>query len=141
MTFGLRADDQLRIFENVPMDDSDHFLTLTLTPSDNLLVCTPQGDRRVNALKMPLRLRWKHESLRLTDATMARYMPAAMDDLFSEHNLVEFETKQAKTNNLRLSLLFDSNDADVVMGGLVSLLPGEPSIAPDPASDVAGSKS
>ncbi len=131
----LRADDQMKIFDKVPKDDEDHFFQLTVTPSDNLQLCTPKGRRRVKSVTMPLRLRWKHEAIPLSDAKVVRYKPVDTADPFPEHVLLEFQTKQASSQNLRLGFLLQQCSGDIMIHGLVEVVPPEPVGAPDPAHD------
>jgi hypothetical protein len=107
----LRADDQGKLFDKVPMDNNDHFINLHVTPSDNLQLCTPKGNRRVGSITLPLRLRWKLESMRLSDAKIIRYEPADPADPFPEQVRVEFETKQGTSNNVRLGVQLQQGDA------------------------------
>jgi hypothetical protein len=72
----LRADHQTKIFDKVPRNNKAYFIKLTLTPAYGLQLCTPKGKRRVKSITMPLRLRWKHESIDLADAKIVRYKPA-----------------------------------------------------------------
>lgn len=103
----------MKIFDKVPTDNKDYFFKLTLTPSDNLQLCTPKGKRRVKSITMPLRLRWKHESISLGDAKIVRYRPADPTDPFPEQVLVEFETKQARSSNIKLGVQLRQGDAKV----------------------------
>lgn len=131
----LRADDQMKIFDKVPKDDKDHFIKLTVTPSDNLQLCTAKGNRRVKSITMPLRLRWKHEAIPLSDAKIVRYKAADIEDPLSEQVLIDFETKQASSQNLRMGFLLQQCSGDVMIRGLAEVVPSEPDSAPDPARD------
>lgn len=122
----LRADDQMKIFDKVPRDNKEHFVKLTVTPSDNLQICTPKGNRPVKAITLPMRLRWKHEYIPLSEAKIVRYKPADNVDPLPEQVHVEFETKQASSNNLRLGFLLQQGDCDVMIRGLIELVPTEP---------------
>lgn len=125
----LRADDQMKIFDKVPTDNKDYFVKLTITPSDTLQLCTPKGNRQVKSIKLPLRLRWKHEKLSLSDAKLVRYRPADASDSLPEQILVEFETKPAGSNNLRLGFqLAQGVDRVHVSAEVVQT---EPSSGPD----------
>jgi len=121
----LRADDQMKLFDKVPKDNKDHFVKLAVTPSDNLWLDTPNGYRRVKAITMPLRMRWMYESIPLSAAKIGRYRPANAADTLPEQVLVEFETKQASSNNLRLGFLLEQSESDVVIRGLVKVIPAE----------------
>jgi hypothetical protein len=131
----LRADEQMRIFDEVPKDDEDHFVKLTVTPSDNLQISTPQGDRQVKSVTMPLRLRWKQEAISLTDSKIVRYKAADITDSLPEQVLLEFETKQATTQNLRMSFLLHECKDDVVIRGSAQVIAAEPIAASDAACD------
>ena len=122
----LSADDQMKLYDEVPKDDKDHFIKLTLTPSDNLQLCTSKGNRRVKAVTMPLRLRWRHEAISVSDAKIVRYKPADTTDPFPEQTLVEFETKQAGSSNLRLGFLLQQSTGDVIIRGQIQVVPAEP---------------
>jgi len=121
----LRADDQMKIFDKVPKDDKDHFVKVTLTPSDNLQLCTQKGNRRVKSVTMPLRLRWKHEAIPLSDAKIVRYKAADDADPLPEQVLVEFETKQASSQNLRMGFLLQQCSGDVLIRGIAQVVPAE----------------
>lgn len=127
----LRADEQMKIFDKVPKDDGYHILRLTLTPSDNLQVSTPKGSRRVTSITMPLRLRWRHEAISVDDAKIVRYRSAVAADPFPEQVLVEFETKQASSQNLRLGFLMQQSGEDVIMRGVAEVISAEGGVAPD----------
>lgn len=131
----LRADDQMKIFDKVPKNDKDHFIKLTVTPSDNLQLCTAKGNRRVKSITMPLRLRWKHESIPLSEAKIVRYKAADNADPLPEQVLIDFETKQASSQNLRIGFLLQECSGDVMIRGLVQIVPSAPDSVLDPVRD------
>ena len=137
----LRADDQGKVFDRIPKDDEDHFVTLTVTPSDKLQLCTSKGNRRVKAITMPLRLRWKHEFISLSDARTVRYKAADTVNPLPEHIFVEFETKQANSKNLRIGFVLQQGDGQVGIRALAELVPAEPGAPPNggPAASVDNS--
>ncbi|MHB8974308.1 MAG: hypothetical protein ACYC3X_28615 [Pirellulaceae bacterium] len=126
----LRADDQLKIFDKVPMDNNDHFVEVMIEPSDTLQLCTSQGIRRVKSITMPLRLRWKHEFFPLSDATVVRYGPADSADVLPEQVRVEFETKQASSINLRVGFQLQQGDAKMHISGEVTMVERPRAIEP-----------
>jgi hypothetical protein len=109
----LRADRQTKIFDKVPRNNKNYFFKLTITPMDELQLCTPKGKRRVKSITMPLRLRWKYESLDLADANIFRYKPAEPADALPEQVLVEFETKQARSKNVKLGIQLQQDHSTV----------------------------
>ena len=101
-----RADDQKKIFEKVPMDSRDYYFNLSITPSENLEICTPRGHRRVKVVELPMRLRWKYEEVPLSDAKISRYRAGDSTDSFPEQVVVEFQTSQASKQNLQIGFQF-----------------------------------
>lgn len=103
----LRADDQLKIFDKVPTDDKVHTLRLVLQPSDLLQLLTPRGPRRVNAVKMTVALRWKHEQILLSDAKVVMYGPASPSDAMAKQVRAEFESKDSANLIARFGMQFE----------------------------------
>lgn len=129
----LRADDQMKIFDQVPHDNKDYFLKVNIIPSDNLQIPTQKGGRQVKSILLPMRLRWKHEKFPLSEAKLVRYRPADAADPFPEQVLVEFETKQAISNNLRLGFQLQQDGPMVHISA--ELVQSEPIAAADPVRD------
>jgi hypothetical protein len=125
----LRADDQMKIFDNVPKDNKDHFGKVTLIPDHVLHLCTPGGTRQVKSITLPLRLRWKHEDIPLAEAKLVRYRPAEAADSLPEQFLVEFETKQARNNNIRMGFQLQQGGETVHVSA--ELVQAEPSTESD----------
>lgn len=128
-----RADDQMKIFDQVPTDNKDHFVKLTITPADALQFCTPKGNRQVKSITLPLRLRWKREDLSLSEAKLVRYRPADAADSLPEQVVVDFETKQARSNNLKVGFQLQQGSGSVFISAEV--VQAEPYAAADPARD------
>lgn len=128
----LRADDQMKLFDKVPKDDKDHFTELRITPSDTLLVCTSKGERPVRSITMRMRLRWKHERLSLSQAHLTRYRAGGADPSLPEQTLVEFETTQASSQNLRVGFLMQQGSDQ--MRALLRILPAATDAASDPSA-------
>lgn len=103
----LRADEQLKIFDQVPTDDKVHTLRLVLQPSDLLQLRTPQGLRRVHAVKMNMALRWKHEQILLSDAKVVMYSPASTSDAMTKQVRAEFESKDSANLIARFGMQFE----------------------------------
>jgi hypothetical protein len=121
----LRADDQMKIFDRVPIDNRDHFVKLTITPADDLRFFTPKGNRQVKLITLPMRLRWKREDMPLSDAKLVRYRPADAADSLTEQVVVEFETKQARSNNLRVGFQLQQGSEQILVSA--ELVQAEPS--------------
>jgi hypothetical protein len=98
----LRADEKLDIFNSVPKDGSERFVMLTITPSDTLRFCTPDHNLSVKSIILPLRLRWRREEIPLSAARIANYRPSDVLGTLSEQFVVQFETKEASSNNIKI---------------------------------------
>ena len=85
----------------------------------------------MKSITLPLRLRWKREDLSLSEAKLVRYRPADAADSLPEQVVVEFETKQARSNNLRVGFQLEQGSDKVSCSA--ELVQGEPSAAADPA--------
>jgi len=103
----LRADDQLKIFDGIPIDDQVHMCRITLTPSDCLKLRTRVGERRVNFIRMALLLRWKHERIALDAAHVVSYRPANPSDPMLPQVRAEFESLEATKSNVRFGVQFE----------------------------------
>lgn len=95
------ADDQLKIFDGVPVDNKVHTRRLSLEPDDELLLRTPIGNRRVREIKLALGLRWRHEEVRLADAKVNLYSHGDPSNRSPSHVRAEFETKETTVTNIR----------------------------------------
>jgi len=102
----LRVDDQMKVFDSVPVDDQSHIRRLAIKPSDDLYVITTRGRRCVCEIKMALSLRWKHEEVALKDAKVILYESANPTEAMSAQVRAEFESKEASHMNLRLGMQF-----------------------------------
>ena len=132
----LRADDQMKIFDKVPRDNKDYFVELTITPSDTLLLSTPKGNRQVKSITLPMRLRWKHETLSLSEAKLVQYGPADAADPLPDQVRVEFETRQARSNNLRVGFQLQQGSDQISISA--ELFQVEPGAAADPPEAAGG---
>ena len=119
----LRADDQQKIFDRVPVDDKVHVLRITITPSDHLTLRTRVGLRRVECIHMLMSMRWKHEQIALSAANVVSYHPANPSDPMQPQVRAEFESKEATNSNLRFGMQFQLGK-DVV-SFTVQLTPGK----------------
>lgn len=106
----LRADDQLKIFDAVPKDEKVHLRRLKITPSDELTLQTRLGLRRVESIHMALALRWKHERLPLSAASVVSYTPAHSSDQMHSQVRAEFESQEATNFNVRFGMQFQPGD-------------------------------
>lgn len=100
----LRIEDQMKIFETVPKDDKSYIRRLRLTPSDQLLLSTRLGPRRVHEIRMALSLRWKHERVLLREAKVISYAPGTQQDSMPLQGRAEFESKGATKMNVRFGV-------------------------------------
>ena len=119
----LRADDQLKIFDSVPKDDAVHKRHIVIKPSDELLIRTRYGYRRVESVRMKLTLRWKHEHIKLADAKVVSYVPASAADPMPPQVRAEFEFTEARTANLRFGMQFQPGNDSALF--TVQLTPGK----------------
>ncbi len=124
----LCADNQMKLFDKVPTDNKDHFLTLEISPSNQLQLITQKGNRQVESIKMSLRLRWKQETISLADAKIVSYKPADAEDQFPGQMRVEFETKGAIINNLRFGFQQKQGDTSAILS--LQLIDIEPASSP-----------
>ncbi len=119
----LRADDQLKIFEGVPVDDKCHLRRLRLEPSDTVKIHTEMGLRRVHSIYMTVSLRWKHERIPLGAANVVAYLPADPVDQMKTQVRAEFEFKEATTSNIRFGMQFHPSEDDATF--TLELTPGK----------------
>ncbi len=118
----LRVDDQLKVFDSVPVNDQVHIRRLAIRSSDDLYVITTLGRRRVREIKMALSLRWKHEEVERKDAKVILYESANSKEAMRAQVRIEFESKEATHTNLRLGMQFIPGSDEVRLS--VDVLPG-----------------
>ena len=123
--FWLEIDAKSNIFENVPSDNQAHLFRLSVAPPDDVHVLTRLGPRKIRSVELPVALRWKHEEMPLSAASVVKYVPASASDPMPTYVRAEFATREAATTNIRLSIQVKTG------GGLAAL-----SVEPLPGREV-----
>lgn len=110
----LRVDDQMKIFDSIPVDDKVYVRHIAVKASDDLYLQTILGPRRIQEIKLKMALRWKHESISIGAANVVKYSPASPSTGQPILIRAEFESKEAPHMNLRLGFQVEPGSTDVI---------------------------
>lgn len=106
------ADRQLGIYEKIPWNAAPEKVNLTIDVPGDLQVQTILGLRDVHRVRLKIAICWKQETLPLSEGRLVTYANV-VDSSSPTIARVDFETREASRNNLRIGLQLEEGSNEM----------------------------